>query len=77
LTTFTSAGGGENGGGKALMVCLDKITCVKMHDLIVAKWQEKAAQLETSVAAEEALFAAKGKAPAEAAASSAGSTWSG
>ena len=28
------------------MVCLDKITCVKMHDLIVAKWQEKAAQLK-------------------------------
>lgn len=53
----------ENGGGKALMVCLDKITCVKMHDLIVAKWQEKAAQLEAAVAKEEALFAAKGKAP--------------
>jgi type I restriction enzyme R subunit len=53
----------ENGGGKAMMVCLDKITCVKMHDLIVAKWQEKTAQLETAVAEEEALFAAKGKAP--------------
>ncbi|MGS3140742.1 type I restriction endonuclease subunit R [Aeromonas sanarellii] len=53
----------ENGGGKALMVCLDKITCVKMHDLIVAKWQEKTAELEASVAKEEALFAAKGKAP--------------
>lgn len=53
----------ENGGGKAMMVCLDKITCVKMHDLIVAKWQAKAAQLEVSVAAEEASFAAKGKAP--------------
>lgn len=53
----------EDGGGKALMVCLDKITCVKMHDLIAAKWQEKAAQLEAAVAAEEALFAAKGKAP--------------
>jgi type I restriction enzyme R subunit len=53
----------ENGGGKALMVCLDKITCVKMHDLIKAKWQDKAAELEASVAAEEALFAAKGKAP--------------
>lgn len=52
----------ENGGGKAMMVCLDKITCVKMHDLIVAKWQEKAAQLEAKVSAEEALFAAKGKA---------------
>ncbi len=45
------------------MVCLDKITCVKMHDLIVAKWKDKAAELEASVVAEEALFAAKGKAP--------------
>lgn len=52
----------DTGGGKAMMVCLDKITCVKMHDLIVAKWQEKAAQLDADVAAEEALFAAKGKA---------------
>ena len=36
----------EPGGGKAMVVCLDKITCVKMHDLIMAKWQEKIAQLE-------------------------------
>lgn len=53
----------ENGGGKAMMVCLDKITCVKMHDLIVAKWQQKAAQLDVAVSAEEAMFAAKGKTP--------------
>lgn len=52
----------DTGGGKAMMVCLDKITCVKMHDLVKAKWQEKTAQLEVSVAAEEELFAAKGKA---------------
>jgi type I restriction enzyme, R subunit len=52
----------DTGGGKAMAVCLDKITCVKMHDLIVAKWQEKSTQLETVVAAEEALFASKGKA---------------
>lgn len=51
----------ENGGGKAMMVCLDKITCVKMHDLIVAKWQERVEQLDAEVTAEEALFAAKGK----------------
>lgn len=51
------------GGGKAMVVCLDKLTCVKMHDLIVARWQEKTAQLEASAAAEEALFAAKGKPP--------------
>jgi type I restriction enzyme R subunit len=53
----------DTGGGKALMVCLDKITCVKMHDLIAAKWQAKAAQLDAAVAAEEGLFAAKAKAP--------------
>lgn len=53
----------ENGGGKAMMVCLDKITCVKMHDLIVDKWQKKIEQLEKGVAEEEALFAAKGKPP--------------
>jgi type I restriction enzyme R subunit len=53
----------NNGGGKSLIVCLDKITCVKMHDLIVAKWQEKTAELEASVASEEALFKEKGKAP--------------
>lgn len=53
----------ENGGGKSLVVCLDKITCVKMHDLIVAKWQEKTAELDASVKAEEALFKAKGKSP--------------
>ena len=52
----------DSGGGKAMMVCLDKLTCVKMHDLIVAKWQEKTAQLEMTVTAEEALFAARGKA---------------
>jgi len=53
----------DNGGGKAMMVCLDKITCVKMHDLIAAKWQDKAAELDAAVAAEEALVAAKGKQP--------------
>ena len=53
----------EPGGGKAMVVCMDKITCVKMHDLILAKWQEKTAELDASVSAEEARFAAKGKAP--------------
>jgi len=52
----------DTGGGKAMMVCLDKITCVKMHDLVVAKWREKTTQLESSVAAEEMLFASRGKA---------------
>ena len=53
------------GASKALMVCLDKITCVKVHDLIVHKWQALAAKLDAQVAEEEALFAAKGKAQSD------------
>lgn len=52
----------DNGGGKALVVCLDKITCVKMHDLIVAKWQEKTGVLDLAVSQEEALFMVKNRA---------------
>lgn len=32
--------------GKALLVCIDKITCVRMHKLIDAYWQEHIARLE-------------------------------
>ena len=53
----------ENGGGKALMVCLDKITCVKMYDLIAAKWREKTEQLDQAVWAEETRAISKGKLP--------------
>ena len=53
----------ENGGGKAMIVCMDKITCVKIHDLIADKWQKKFKQLENEVAREEALFASRGKVP--------------
>ncbi len=52
----------DTGGGKAMMVCLDKISCVKMHDLVAAKWQKKATQLESSVVTEEMLFASRNKA---------------
>jgi type I restriction enzyme R subunit len=52
----------DTGGGKALVVCLDKISCVKMHDLIAAKWQEKTTQLETAVANEEMTFTSRGRA---------------
>ena len=51
----------DPGGGKALLVCLDKITCVKMHDLIAAQWQAKTEQLHQAVLADEALFAAQGR----------------
>lgn len=53
------------GGSKSLVVCLDKITCVKLHDLIAEKWAAKADALDAQVTHEEALFAAKGKAPTE------------
>lgn len=53
----------DAGASKAMLVCLDKITCVKMHDLVQAKWLEKADALEAQAAKEEALFAAKGKPP--------------
>jgi type I restriction enzyme R subunit len=32
--------------GKAMFVCIDKITCVKMHKLIEGYWQDKIKQLE-------------------------------
>ena len=53
------------GGSKSLVVCLDKITCVKLYDLIAEKWAAKADALDTQVTNEEALFAAKGKAPTD------------
>jgi len=49
------------GNSKALMVCIDKITCVKMYDLIAEKWKTKADDLEEKIKAEEALFNLKGK----------------
>jgi type I restriction enzyme R subunit len=53
------------GASKALVVCLDKITCVKLFDLAEEKWRAKADELDAQVAHEEALFAAKGKAPTD------------
>lgn len=53
------------GSSKSLVVCLDKITCVKLYDLIAEKWAAKADALDAQVAHEEALFAAKGKAPTD------------
>ena len=32
--------------GKALFICIDKVTCVRMHAKIQAAWQERIAQLE-------------------------------
>lgn len=51
------------GGSKSLVVCLDKITCVKLYDLIAEKWAAKADVLDAQVTHEEVLFTAKGKLP--------------
>ena len=32
--------------GKAMIICIDKITCVRMYDLIVKYWGERIAELE-------------------------------
>ncbi len=34
--------------GKAMLVCIDKVTCVRMYNLIVQYWDEKIDQLEES-----------------------------
>ena len=34
--------------GKAMLVYVDKITCVKMYDLIVKHWDERMAELEAA-----------------------------
>ncbi|AFT66256.1 type I restriction endonuclease subunit R [Cycloclasticus sp. P1] len=36
--------GWEN--GKAMMVCIDKVTCVRMQEIILEKWQAKIVKLE-------------------------------
>ncbi len=53
----------DNGGGKAMMVCIDKITCVRMYDLVAKEWQETWQALEAKVVAEEEHFARAGKTP--------------
>lgn len=40
--------GWEN--GKAMLVCIDKITCVRIHAVILEKWQAKIAELKKQIA---------------------------
>lgn len=35
--------------GKAMLVCIDKVTCVKMHGLIVTYWDERITELEAEL----------------------------
>jgi type I restriction enzyme, R subunit len=54
-----------NGRSKALMVCLDKRTCVQMHGLIATAWKKRADDLHAAALAEMARYTALGKAPDE------------
>ncbi|MDP7278895.1 MAG: type I restriction endonuclease subunit R, partial [Candidatus Poribacteria bacterium] len=36
--------------GKAMLICLDKITCVRMYDSIQQKWQQQIQQLQANLA---------------------------
>ena len=40
--------------GKSMMVCIDKITCARMHQLIVPRWQAKAAGVHAAANARRA-----------------------
>ncbi len=46
--------------GKAMLVCIDKVTCVRMHRLIEFYWQERAHEMEKELASiadeQEELF---------------------
>ena len=35
--------------GKAMLVCLDKVTCVRMYNLIIKYWDERISELETEL----------------------------
>ncbi|MCX5880448.1 MAG: DUF3387 domain-containing protein, partial [Deltaproteobacteria bacterium] len=37
--------------GKAMLVCIDKVTCVRMYNLIVKYWDERIAELEIDLGA--------------------------
>ena len=40
--------------GKSMLVCIDKITCARMHQLIVSRWQAKAASVRAAADAKRA-----------------------
>lgn len=51
------------GRSKAMLVCLDKRTCVQMFDLIEVAWMQRADALQQRVIEETARYAALGKEP--------------
>lgn len=49
------------GNAKAMLVCIDKLTCVKMAERIKVKWQAKILELQDQLQKEEAYFTNAGK----------------
>ena len=46
--------------GKAMLVCIDKITCARMHQRIEPRWQAKLAKLRALIRSHEAALARPG-----------------
>jgi type I restriction enzyme R subunit len=42
--------------GKSMLVCIDKITCARMHKLIIPRWKLKLAEVKKEVLAREAAL---------------------
>ena len=46
--------------GKSMLVCIDKITCARMHQLIDSRWRAKAASVRTASETKQAEVQAEG-----------------
>ncbi len=44
--------------GKSMLVCIDKITCARMHQRIMPRWQTKLATVRAEIATHESLLSA-------------------
>jgi type I restriction enzyme, R subunit len=44
--------------GKSLFICIDKITCARMHQRIIPRWKAKAAQVRAAFEAKRSEAAA-------------------
>lgn len=63
MESSVKPGNSPNYGGnaKAMLVCIDKLTCVKMAERIKVKWQAQILELQHQLKKEEAYFANAGK----------------
>jgi type I restriction enzyme R subunit len=46
--------------GKSMLVCIDKVTCARMHKLIIPRWQKKLAAVRKEILAREVALALPG-----------------